>query len=129
MKFYTAQLGVVCLIGVIFNMGCAAPSLEKNTRQADIGFGIVEGTKGYQKIQKEFRSTDGSTATVQGQVLQIEGAAYVVHTRDNVEVRLPIDENTRIDRPAHRGDWIQANVDHSGRALFIQNIDDQIIFD
>ena len=116
-------------MGIMFSMGCAPSSLEQSTRQADIGFGIVEGTKGYQKIQKEFRSTPEATVTVQGQVFQIEGAAYVVHTRDNVEVRLPIDENTRIDRPAHVGDWIQAFVDHSGRARFIQNIDDQIVFD
>lgn len=126
MKVFIGKIGVVFLMGIIFNMGCATSSREQNTRQADIGFGIVEGTKGYQQIQKEFMSTNESTVTVQGQVFQIEGAAYVVHTRDNFEVRLPIDENTRIDRPAHVGDWIQAYLDQAGRARFIQNIDDQI---
>ena len=129
MNFSISKICGTCLMGIIVNVSCATSSVEKNTRQADIGFGIVEGTKGYQKIQKEFRSIDGPTVTVQGQVFQIEGAAYVVHTQDNLEVRLPIDENTRIDRPAHVGDWIRAYVDRAGRTRLIQNIDDQIAFD
>jgi uncharacterized metal-binding protein len=88
--------------------------------------GIVEGTKGYQQIQKENLSTQGVMRKVRGQVFQIEGAAYVVHINNQIEARLPVDENTRIDRPAHVGDWIEAQIDQAGRARTIRNIDDQI---
>ena len=63
---------------------------------------------------------------VRGQVHQIEGAAYVVYTESQNDVRLPFDENTRIDRPAHKGDWIDAYVNEDGQAIFIRNVDDQI---
>jgi hypothetical protein len=33
------------------------------------------------------------------------------------------DENTRIDRPAHVGDWVEVFVDGKGRAVLIRNID------
>jgi hypothetical protein len=48
---------------------------------------------------------------------------------DRIEVRLPVDENTRIDRPAHVGDWIEAQMDQAGRARIIRNIDDQIVLE
>jgi hypothetical protein len=117
---------VFCLILMTSIAGCGAPSAESDRRQADIGFGIVEGTKGYQQIQKDILPADEAMRTVQGQVFQIEGAAYVVHLKNLTEVRLPVDENTRIDRPAHVGDWIEAHMDQSGRARIIRNIDDHI---
>lgn len=40
-----------------------------------------------------------------------------------VEHRVAHDEHTRIDRPAHVGDRIEAFVDDSGRAVLIRNID------
>ncbi len=119
--------------GVVFYLslmallaGCATQSADTNMRQADIGLGIVEGTKGYLQIQNEILLMKGPMRRVQGQVFQIEGAAYVVHMNERIDVRLPVDENTRIDRPAHVGDWIEAQIDQDGRTRIIRNIDDQI---
>ena len=114
---------VLVLMGLV---GCAGPHESVDSQQAAIGLGIVEGTKGYQQIQKEALSANGPMRKVQGQVFQIEGAAYVVHVNDQIEARLPFDENTRIDRPAHVGDWIEAQLDEDGRARIIQNIDGHI---
>jgi hypothetical protein len=111
------------------SIGCATQSPAANTRQAAIGLGIVEGTKGYQQLQEDFMMRNGVVRSVRGQVHQIEGAAYVVHTETQSEVRLPIDENTRIDRPAHKGDWIDAYLNESGRAIVIRNVDDQLVFE
>ncbi len=118
--------GGVWLLLMTVLAGCATQSAETNGRQELIGLGIVEGTKGYQQIQKENLSTQGVMRKVRGQVFQIEGAAYVVHINNHIEARLPVDENTRIDRPAHVGDWIEAQMDKAGRARTIRNIDDQI---
>lgn len=97
-----------------------------STRQADIGLGIVEGTKGYQQLEEDLSLRTGIVRSVRGQVQRIEGAAYLVMTENQSEVRVPVDENTRIDRPAHKGDWIDAYVNEAGRALVIRNVDDQI---
>ena len=123
------SVGVFCLILMASIAGCSTPSADLDRRQSDIGFGIVEGTKGYQQIQKDILPAEEATKKVQGQVFQIEGAAYVVHLKNRTEVRLPVDENTRIDRPAHIGDWIEAQMDQAGRARIIRNIDDQIILE
>jgi len=129
MRFYRFSRGVFGLILLALLVGCGTPSVETNRRQADVGFGIVEGTKGYQQIQKDILPSDEAMRRVQGQVFQIEGAAYVVHMKNDTEIRLPVDENTRIDRPAHVGDWIEAQMDQAGRARIIQNIDDHIILE
>jgi hypothetical protein len=126
MKSYHVPGCGFCLILLVLLAGCATQSAETNGRQEHIGLGIVEGTKGYQQIQKENLSTQGVMRKVRGQVFQIEGAAYVVHINNQIEARLPVDENTRIDRPAHVGDWIEAQIDQAGRARTIRNIDDQI---
>ena len=113
------SVGLACI-------SCAAHAPETSTRQADIGFGIVEGTKGYQQLEEELMLRKGIVRSVRGQVHHFEGAAYVVHTENQSEVRLPVDENTRIDRPAHKGDWIDAYVNEAGLAIVIRNVDDQI---
>ncbi|MEO6201688.1 MAG: hypothetical protein ABIU05_01510 [Nitrospirales bacterium] len=121
---YPSWLGMTfVLMGLV---GCGGTPEPVDWRQADIGLGIVEGTKGYRQIQEEALSSRGPLRIVEGQVFQIEGAAYVVHINDQIEARLPFDENTRIDRPAHVGDWIEAQVDQEGRARIIRNIDDRI---
>jgi len=121
---YPSWLGMTfVLMGLV---GCGGTPEPVDWRQADIGLGIVEGTKGYRQVQEEALSNRGPLRIVEGQVFQIEGAAYVVHINDQIEARLPFDENTRIDRPAHVGDWIEAQVDQEGRARIIRNIDDRI---
>lgn len=126
MKIDYVTEAVLYLSLMVLLAGCATQSAETNGRQADIGLGIVEGTKGYLQIQNEKLLMMGPMRRVQGQVFQIEGAAYVVHMNEQIDVRLPVDENTRIDRPAHVGDWIEAQIDQAGRARIIRNIDDQI---
>jgi len=126
MKSYQVPGCFFCLILMALLVGCATQSADTNGRQAAIGLGIVEGAKGYQQIQQEALSANGGMRKVQGQVFQIEGAAYVVHVSDQIEARLPFDENTRIDRPAHVGDWIEAQLDQDGRARVIRNIDGHI---
>ncbi|MGE0474192.1 MAG: hypothetical protein AB7P17_11220 [Nitrospirales bacterium] len=119
--------GLMALIGIFFGMvGYAGHQDPMDTEQVHLGRGIVEGTKGYQLIQRGHWSANEATRSVQGQVFQIEGAAYVVHTKNQIDIRLPVDENTRIDRPAHVGDWIEAQLDQDGRARIIRNIDGQI---
>lgn len=107
-------------------MGCVGQQEFVDAQQAAIGRGIVEGTKGYRQIQQEALSANRHLRKVRGQVFKIEGAAYVVHVNDQIEARLPFDENTQIDRPAHVGDWIEALLDQSGRARIIRNIDGHI---
>ena len=102
---------------------------EPTSHQSALGMGIVEGTKGYQQLQEGLMTRNDAVRKVRGQVHHIEGAAYVVYTETDREVRLPVDENTRIDRPAHKGDWIDAYVNKDGRAVVIRNVDDRVVLD
>ena len=121
--------GMLFLLGVIWLTGCMNQAPEPTSHQSALGLGIVEGTKGYQQLQEDLMGRNGAVRKVRGQVHHIEGAAYVVHTETQREVRLPVDENTQIDRPAHKGDWIDAYVNEAGRAIVIRNVDDQIVLE
>jgi len=121
--------GIVCMLSVAGLTGCVTQMPESTSHQAALGLGIVEGTKGYQQLLEDPTMRNGVVTKVRGQVHHIEGAAYVVHTETHSEVRLPVDENTRVDRPAHKGDWIDAYVNEAGSAIFIRNVDDQLIFE
>ncbi len=128
MNIWMKYFGLLSLS--LASISCATSHApEASTRQADIGLGIVEGTKGYQQLEEDLLLRAGIVRSVRGQVRRIEGAAYLVLTENQSEVRLPVDENTRIDRPAHKGDWIDAYVNEDGRALVIRNVDDQIILE
>ena len=121
--------GLIAMVSVGGLLGCATQMSEPTSEQAALGLGIVEGTKGYQQLQEDPTMRNGVVRKVRGQVHHIEGAAYVVHTNNQMEVRLPVDENTHIDRPAHKGDWIDAYVNEAGRAMVIRNVDDQIFLE
>ena len=114
---------LVIFLGLV---GCAGNQGLMDSEQAHLGRGIVEGTKGYQQIQHEQNVGMAWTQSFQGQVLQIEGGAYMIRDAGGTEIRLPLDENTRIDRPAHIGDWVEAKLDRGGRAVSIRNIDERI---
>ena len=90
--------------------------------QEVMGEGIVRGTLGAHP-DGQARSAPAGTTAVAGQVLELEGGAYVIEREGGVEQRLAHDENTKIDRPAHVGDNIQAWLDDRGRAVVIRNID------
>ena len=121
--------GIVCMMSVVWLTACASHAPEPTSYQAALGLGIVEGTKGYQQLLEDPMMRNGVVTKVRGQVRHIEGAAYIVHTKSHSDVRLPVDENTRIDRPAHKGDWIDAYMNEAGVAIFIRNVDDQMILE
>ncbi len=119
---------ILFILSLVWLTGCVSQMSEPTSYQSALGLGIVEGTKGSRQLQED-SMTGRHVRRVRGQVHHIEGAAYVVHTDSQQEVRIPVDENTRIDRPAHKGDWIDAYMDEDGRAIRIRNVDDQIIFE
>jgi hypothetical protein len=118
---------LVFLIILSFGQEGCTPTSTPTTNeenQEDIGRGIVIGTLGSQQSDLE---PPLGTSKVIGQVLKIEGGAYILQNLHDAQERLPIDQNTSIDRPAHIGDWVEAYVDTSGRARKIRNVDHEIV--
>ncbi len=106
----------------IFTTGCVHSITEDQSRQEYLGMGIVSGTLGEQKRVAQFPWEPSATSVV-GHVLALEGGAYVLRNNQGHELRVPHDENTRIDRPAHVGDHIQCWLDRHGRAVLIRSLD------
>jgi hypothetical protein len=100
--------------------GC---NIAGTSTQEDLGRGIVWGTLGAQPASDVRLARPTSTVSITGQVAAVEGGAYVVQEVSGLERRVAHDENTRIDRPAHVGDWVEVFVDGKGRAVLIRNID------
>jgi hypothetical protein len=113
-----------CLISVLgaslLGAGC---NIAGTSTQEDLGRGIVRGTLGAQPAGDVRLVRPTNTVSFTGQVAGVEGGAYVVQEVSGLERRVAHDENTRIDRPAHVGDWIEVFVDGKGRAVLIRNID------
>ena len=119
---------VIAIAAAITATGCANQGSEAGASrtyspQEALGVGIVQGTLGAQSAVAASRP---SATSVKVQVLAIEGGAYVVRDIEGQESRLPLDENTTIDRPAHVGDWVGAYLDSGGRATTIRNIDKEM---
>lgn len=104
----------------LLGTGCdiAGPS-----KQEDLGRGIVQGTLGVQPDSVAQLAVPAHASMLEGQVTAVEGGAYLVREIGGIDRRLAHDENTRIDRPAHVGDRIEAFVDEGGRAILIRNRD------
>lgn len=115
------------LLGLSFLLlavsGCVSPD---STEEEALGRGIVRGTLGAYAGGAAEMAPPGATESVQGYVVVLEGGAYVLEGIDGAGYRIPLDENTRIDRPAHVGDKIEAFLDRGGRALLIRNIDHEL---
>jgi len=113
-----------CLITVLgtslLGAGCDIAGISK---QEDLGQGIVQGTLGAQQTGDVRLAMPTNVLSLIGQVTAVEGGAYVLQEVSGIERRVAHDENTRIDRPAHVGDRIEAFVDDKGRAVLIRNID------
>jgi hypothetical protein len=113
-----------CLITVLgtslLGAGCDIAGISK---QEDLGQGIVQGTLGAQQTGDVRLALPTNVFSLIGQVTAVEGGAYVLQEVSGIERRVAHDENTRIDRPAHVGDRIEAFVDDKGRAVLIRNID------
>jgi hypothetical protein len=110
--------GILCLI-LLMTAGCS--SLGRSDQEL-MGEGIVRGTIGSQ-ADGHVRLLPQKAASISGQVLELEGGAYLIQPIEGGARQLPLDENTKIDRPAHVGDRIQAWLDEGGRAVLIRNID------
>jgi hypothetical protein len=113
-----------CLITVLgtslLGAGCDIAGMSK---QEDLGQGIVQGTLGAQQTGEVRLAMPTNVFSLIGQMTAVEGGAYVLQEVSGIERRVAHDENTRIDRPAHVGDRIEAFVDDKGRAVLIRNID------
>lgn len=118
--FRRVMLVLPLVIGVT---GCAQSALEGHSSQEDLGMGIVSGTLGAQS-RSAVSSGEQLAASLVGQVQAVEGGAYLVRDVRGQEHRIPHDENTRIDRPAHVGDRIQSWFDRHGRAVLIRSLDE-----
>jgi hypothetical protein len=115
-----------CLITVLgtslLGAGCDIAGMSK---QEDLGQGIVQGTLGAQQTGEVRLAMPTNVFSLIGQMTAVEGGAYVLQEVSGIERRVAHDENTRIDRPAHVGDRIEAFVDDKGRAVLIRNIDQE----
>jgi len=104
----------------LLGAGC---NIAGTSTQENLGRGIVRGTLGAQSSGDVRLAIPSNTFSLTGQVTAVEGGAYVLQEVSGIERRVAHDENTRIDRPAHVGDRIEAFVDDKGRAVLIRNID------
>ena len=113
-----------CLITVLgaslLGAGC---HIAGTSEQENLGRGIVQGTLGAQPGGDVRLTMPTNVFSLKGQVTAVEGGAYVLQDVSGAERRVGHDENTRIDRPAHVGDRIEAFEDDKGRAVLIRNID------
>ncbi|GJL62054.1 MAG: hypothetical protein NPIRA04_07080 [Nitrospirales bacterium] len=121
------RLGILCMLTNTLALGCSATPQTAYSDQESLGQGIVVGSLAEQQKQQSFVESWPSSRIVIGQVAKIEGAAYLLTNKIGDTMRLPVDQETMIDRPAHVGDWLKAYTDNSGRALHIRNIDKEMM--
>ena len=120
--FATCRYVVLLPAMLIVATGCTQPVVQGHSSQEYLGMGIVSGTLGEQQRLALCVGEPSSTSVV-GQVQALEGGAYIIQDAQGREIRIPHDENTRIDRPAHVGDRIQSWLDRHGRAVLIRSLD------
>ncbi|MDH4185975.1 MAG: hypothetical protein OEV08_03170 [Nitrospira sp.] len=116
----TTWLFMTLLGASLLETGCGIATTSK---QEDLGRGIVQGTLGVHSNRESRPAIPVPLQSLTGQVTAVEGGAYVVQEIGGTEQRVAHDENTRIDRPAHVGDRIEAFVDDKGRAILVRNVD------
>lgn len=107
---------------LVMATGCTQLIVQGDSTQEHLGRGIVSGTLGEQQ-RVALCAGEPSSISVVGQVLALEGGAYLIRDVQGQDIRVPHDENTRIDRPAHVGDRIQSWLDRQGRAVLIRSLD------
>jgi len=120
MVWMTKWCQMAVLGASLLGAGC---NIAGTSKQENLGQGIVRGTLGAQSTGEMRLAMPTNVLSLPGQVTAVEGGAYVLQDVSGVEHRIAHDENTRIDRPAHVGDRIEAFVDDRGRAVLIRNID------
>lgn len=107
---------------LVLATGCAQSVVPRHLSQESLGIVIVSGTLGEQQ-RVALCAGEPSSLSVVGQVQALEGGAYLIRDTQGREIRVPHDENTRIDRPAHVGDRIQSWLDRQVRAVLIRSLD------
>lgn len=113
-----------CLMTVLgVSLSVAGCNGMRALGQENLGQGIVRGTLGAQLADDGRLPIPPHVVALTGQVTAVKGGAYVIREASDIAQRVAHDENTRIDRPAHVGDRIEAYIDHKGRAVLIQNLD------
>ncbi|GKS62956.1 hypothetical protein YTPLAS72_02600 [Nitrospira sp.] len=118
-----SRYAVLLCVTLVLAAGCTQSSrTPRQLSQESLGVGIVSGTLGEQQ-RVALCVGEPSSISVVGQVQALEGGAYLVRDANGQEIRIPHDENTRIDRPAHVGDRIQSWLDRNGRAVLIRSLD------
>ena len=110
---------------LVFATGCTQFVVQGDSAQEHLGRGIVSGTLGEQQ-RVALCAGEPSSISVTGHVVALEGGAYVIRDAQGKDIRIPHDENTRIDRPAHVGDYIQSWLDRQGRAVLIRSLDGNV---
>ncbi|MER3423423.1 MAG: hypothetical protein C4293_09530 [Nitrospiraceae bacterium] len=60
------------------------------------------------------------SSVVRGEVLKIEGSAYVIKESSGREIRLPVDQDTRMEHTPKVGDKIVAQMAEDGRTRSIR---------
>jgi len=118
----SGRYAVLFCITLILAAGCAQSRPHGQLSQESLGVGIVSGTLGEQQ-RVALCVGEPSSLSVVGQVQALEGGAYLIRDAKGQDLRIPHDENTRIDRPAHVGDHIRSWLDRSGRAVLIRSLD------
>jgi hypothetical protein len=113
---------VLVPVMLVLAAGCTQSVVRGQSSQEYLGMGIVSGTLGEQQ-RVALCVGEPSSISVVGQVQALEGGAYLIRDARGQEIRVPHDENTRINRPAHVGDRIQSWLDHHGRAVLIRSLD------
>ena len=120
--FMTCRHVLVLPLLLVLVSGCAQSFMQRQASQEDLGMGIVSGTLGEQQRVAQCVGEPTSLSVI-GYVQTLEGGAYLIRDGQVKEIRVPHDENTKIDRPAHVGDHIQSWLDRHGRAVLIRSLD------
>ena len=92
-----------------------------HSAQAENAASAADDMKAGQVDQKEMVFQMKSLRTIQGEVLRVEGANYLIQEQDGKEVSLQTDQTTLKAGKINPGDRIEAKVDENNYALSIHS--------
>lgn len=106
---------------LIVSTGCAQPAVQGHSSQKYLGRDCVRDigrttTGGSARWRAVVHVGDWPSAGPGGRRVSYQDA-------QGREIRIPHNENTKIDRPAHVGDRIQFWLDRPGRAVLVRSLD------
>jgi hypothetical protein len=80
------------------------------------------GNKGGQPNLLRCPETRPGIETINGEVLRLEGATYLLKRPDGKEVRLQVDPSTQVTGVVNRGDFIEAKMGERDGQQYLQSI-------